>query len=247
MVLYVTMLDFFSSFFRKTGSEPESSFSGLSDDEMEAHLSIDRYGDFQLTDAIRPAYRPTIVPVEGYKYDYYDDCERGESIPVIMAAVSREKLYRVFMSLIEPLGDMPDVVLETSHVHYPHHLDLYREGIDMPVLQSILSDPDTEDVLMNDGCAGIAVLNPDVPLEVQFDEHKLLIIYAEKLQPFARILEEENVPHRLLTGAEHMHSSSRKYATQFARLATELALDGVQDEEAHDDEGRDTEDPYSYS
>ena len=63
------------------------------------------------------------------------------------------------MSLIEQLGDVVDVVLETSHGHQSHgHTDLYREYIDMPILQSTLWD--FEDLLTNDGCTGIAVLNP---------------------------------------------------------------------------------------
>ena len=55
-------------------------------------------------------------------------------------------------------------------------MDLYREHIDMPVLKSTLYD--FEDLLVNDGCTGIAVLNPGLPQEVQFDEHKLLIVYG---------------------------------------------------------------------
>ena len=45
------------------------------------------------------------------------------------------------MSLIEQLGDVVDVVLETSHGHESRgHTDLYREYIDMPILQSTLWD-----------------------------------------------------------------------------------------------------------
>ena len=64
------------------------------------------------------------------------------------------------------------------------HVDLYREHIDLPVLKSILYD--FEELLLNDGCTGIAVLNPHMPLEVQFDEHKLLIAYGHDLTPSRR-------------------------------------------------------------
>ena len=51
------------------------------------------------------------------------------------------------------------MVLETSHNREGRgHVDLYREHIDLPVLKSILCD--YEDLLLNDGCTGIAVLNP---------------------------------------------------------------------------------------
>ena len=89
-------------------------------------------------------------------------------------------------SLLEPLGSEVDVVLETSHDHSNGgHLDLYREHIDMPVLKSILWE--YEDMLLNDGCTGIAVLNPNVPQEVQFDEHKMLIVYGDPLSNFESI------------------------------------------------------------
>ena len=69
-------------------------------------------------------------------------------------------------------------MLETSHNRDTKgHADLYREHIDLPVLKSTLYD--FEDLLLNDGCTGIAVLNPHVPQEVQFDEHKLLIVYGK--------------------------------------------------------------------
>jgi hypothetical protein len=52
---------------------------------------------------------------------------------------------------------------------------------------------DYEDFLTNDGCTGIAVLNPEVPQEVQFDEHKMLIIYGSPLESFEHLLEQAGV------------------------------------------------------
>jgi hypothetical protein len=90
-----------------------------------------------------------------------------------VASVSRERLLDIFFALLTPLGDMVDAVLETSHSRSGFgHSDLYRDKIDMPILKSYFYE--YEEVLMNDGCTGVAVLNPQVPAEVQFDEHKLL-------------------------------------------------------------------------
>ncbi|NIP86911.1 MAG: hypothetical protein GTO03_15640, partial [Planctomycetales bacterium] len=76
-----------------------------------------------------------------------------------MGSASTEALFDLFIDLLNPLGDQVDVVLETSHSRQGGgHRDLYREQIDMPVLKSILYD--YEEMLLNDGCAGIAVLNP---------------------------------------------------------------------------------------
>ena len=80
----------------------------------------------------------------------------------MMAAATEESLFDVLMDLLDPLGSVVDVVLETSHNRDSHgHQDLYREHIDMPVLKSILWE--YEDLLLNDGCTGIAVLNPGIP------------------------------------------------------------------------------------
>ena len=134
-------------------------------------------GDFELTDAIRPSAEGWIEPTQGYRHELYVDDESKSEIPVVMASVTRERLFPLFMRLIQELGETVDVVLETSHEHAVNgHLDLYREHIDLPVLTSILWD--YEDLLTNDGCTGIAVLNPSIPQEIQFDEHKLLILYG---------------------------------------------------------------------
>jgi len=84
-------------------------------------------------------------------------------------------------------------------------------------------------LLSNDGCSGIAVLNPGAPQEVQFDEHKLLIIYGEHLKSFEEILVQREVLRddqmKFVTEAEHVHSSSDNYARQFEELKMRLGMD----------------------
>jgi hypothetical protein len=209
-----------------------SSFDHLSEDELEAHLRVVRYGDFVLTDAVRPSYDLQVVPSTGYRHDVYHDEETRSSIPVLMAAASRRQLFDLFMELLDPLGSTVDVVLETSHNRNGRgHTDLYREHIDMPVLKSVLWD--FEDLLLNDGCTGVAVLNPLVPQEVQFDEHKLLIVYGQDLQPFEEVFRRQRVPcndqMRFITEAEHVHSSSDQYREEFEELKMRLGIDSYFD------------------
>ncbi len=209
-----------------------SSFDRLSDEELEAHLGVSRYGDFVMTDAIRPSYDLQVIPRQGYRHDVYRDAENHCTVPVLMGAATREELFEVFMELLDPLGSEVDVVLETSHNREQRgHVDLYRDHIDTPVLKSILWD--YEDLLLNDGCIGIAVLNPSIPLEVQFDEHKLLIVYGENLREFEGILAEHNVPcddqMKFVTEAEHVHSSSDQYFRQFEELKMRLGMDSMCD------------------
>ncbi len=205
------------------------SFENLTEEELEAHLRIARYGSFVLTDAVRPSYDLQVVPCQGFRHDVYRDEDSRTSIPVLMAAVSKEQLFEVFLEMLDPMGTEVDVVLETSHHRdRPGHSDLYREHIDLPVLKSTLWE--FEDLLLNDGCTGIAVLNPDVPVEVQFDEHKLLIAYGSDLRPFERILKTRGIPCdeqiRFITEAEHVHSSTDQYARRFEELKTCLGMDG---------------------
>jgi hypothetical protein len=226
-------MGFLKRFFRnvlREGSMPvgASSFERLSEEELESHLGVSRYGGFTLTDAVRPSYDLQVVPSQGYRHDYYRDEQSRSNVPVLMAAVSREHLLETFMDLLDPLGFTVDVVLETSHNrHNQGHSDLYREHIDLPVLKSVLWE--YEDLLLNDGCTGLAVLNPDIPQEIQFDEHKLLIVYGDQLQEYENILRGRSVgcneQIRFITEAEHVHSSSDIYARAFDELRTRLGMD----------------------
>jgi len=220
---------FFRNVFRE-GSMPvgTSSFERLSEEELEAHLGVARYGNFKLTDAVRPSYDLQVVPTQGYRHDAYRDEQTRANVPVLMAAVSAERLLDTFMDLLDPLGSVVDVVLETSHCgDEKGHTDLYREHIDVPVLKSILWD--FEDLLVNDGCSGIAVLNPGIPQEIQFDEHKLLIVYGDNLRDFEAVFARHAIACdeqlRFLTEAEHVHSSSDAYAQRFEELRTHLGMD----------------------
>ena len=205
-----------------------SSFEDLSEDQLEAHLGIKRYGSFILTDAVRPSYNLEVVPSAGYRHDTYRDRETGVEIPVLMAAASREVIIDLFIDLLDPLGESVDVVLESSHDQTAgQHLDMGREHIDLPVLKSTLYD--FENLLLDDGCTGLAVLNPRIPLEIQFDEHKLLIVYGQDLSVFEDTLAEYGIGRsdeiRFITEAEHVHSSSDEYVDRFQQLKYRLGID----------------------
>ena len=221
--------NFFTDVYSEAPTRHASRFGQLSDDELEAHLGVARYGDFELSDAVRPSYSLEVVPSAGFRHDVYRDEENRVNVPVVMAAVTKNRLMESFMALIENLGEVVDVVLETSHGNqHRGHTDLYREYIDMPILQSTLWD--FEDLLTNDGCTGIAVLNPRLPQEVQLDEHKLLIVYGSDLKAYEQVLRESGVScredMRFITEAEHVHSTCERYVEEFEQLKTSLGMDG---------------------
>ena len=211
---------------------PKSSFEHVSQGQLETHLGMTNYGDFTLTDAVRPSFDLKVEPRQGYRHDVYRDENSQANMPVLMCAASKERLFELFIEMIKPLGKVVDVVLETSHTREGNgHADLYREHMDVPVLLSTLWD--YEDLLTNDGCTGIAVLNPNIPQEVQFDEHKLLIVYGQELDAYEKILWSYEVHRhddlRFITEAEHVHSSSDKFADEFEELRMRLGMDAVYD------------------
>ena len=218
--------------YETTGSPVEngmpSSFELLDEETVDSHLRISRYSDFHLTDAVRPSYDLQVIPREAYRRDTFHDEKAGCKIPVLMISASSEKLFDLFLDLLNPLGDHVDVVLETSHAGCGGPGGTaQREHIDLPVLKSILCD--YEQTLTHDGCLGIAVLNPAIPLEVQFDEHKLLIVYGQSLESFEHILRQYEIECdqdvQFITEAEHVHASQEEYAERFELLRNHLGIE----------------------
>ncbi len=207
---------------------PRTGFDDLSEDQLDQHLRINRYGNFLLTDAVRPSFDRQVEPREGYRRDLYRDPETGTTMPVLAASVSAEHLFDVFIDLLDPLGDQVNAVMESSHESEPGtHDDLYRENIDTVILKSTLYD--FEDLLLNDGCTGLAALNAEGPMEVQFDEHKLLFVYAHDLEPFEEVLRDHGLVRddqiRFISEAEHLHSTDDEYREQFDELKYRLGID----------------------
>ncbi|MCS7020839.1 MAG: hypothetical protein NZU63_03305 [Gemmataceae bacterium] len=182
------------------------------------------FGPFQLTQAIRPAPQVVLQPQQGYRLTRY---EHGrQRWPVLSAAVSAERVFDVFLSLLVPLGDEVDVVVETSHGLPPGQCRGWRrQGIDRTVLISHLCD--FEELLLHDGCTAIAVLCRRRRREVQFDEHKLLHVYAQRLGPFRRCLQRWGIPCRrhltFICEADHWHQTQPHYAEQVHCLLYRLA------------------------
>jgi len=203
---------------------PEGAIARPDRATLEAHLARRHYGPFTLTDAIRPGWQLDVVPRAGYRHDAYVDPRTGTRLPALVAAISSEHLFETFLQLLEPLGDTLDVVLETSHEHKTNHEDFTREGIERLVLESVLWD--FEDLLLDDGCTAIAVMHPELQMEVQLDEHKLLVVYAQQRAPFERILAEQGIERndriRFISQAEHLHTSHTRFARRFDEMVNRL-------------------------
>jgi hypothetical protein len=191
------------------------------DATLAAHMARTRYGQFTLTDAIRPGWQLDIVPRAGYRHDAWVDPQGGGRLPALVAAASREDLFETFLDLLAPLGDTVDVVLESSHAEGVDRVEHVRDGIERLVLESVLWE--YEDLLLHDGCTGIAVMHPELSMEVQLDEHKLIVAYAPSRVPFERVLRERGLERddrlRFISQAEHLHTSHERFTRLFADLA----------------------------
>ncbi len=199
----------------------------MTPDRLAAHLAINSYGSFTLTDAVRPGAALPVRPRQGYRTDIFRDPRAKLRLPMLSAAVSAENLFDTFLALLEPLGDEVHAVLESSHdANGDAHTDLRRNDIDRPVLASHFCE--FEELLTHDGCTGVAVMSDRGPMEVQFDEHKLLHVYAPNLKPFRRILRAHGVRRRkvmpLISEAEHLHHTTDDFADEFRQLALRVGV-----------------------
>ena len=176
-----------------------------------------------MTSAVRPVAPETWQGRAGYRLGRFRDSRT--SVPMLVASVSAEQLWDVFCAWTQCLAPVVDVILETSHDSpQGQHTDFWRQGIDQPVLLSHLLEDD--DLVLNDGCTGIAVLEAETGTEIQWDEHKLLIAYAEDLQPFLAVLEEQGLVRDqslpLICSVDHLHVTSPRYRERFFLLCERL-------------------------
>src|SRR5262249_4398485 len=105
-----------------------SSFERLSEDQLEAHLKVTRYGSFELTEAVRPSADLQVVPCQGYRHDCFIDDDTKVRVPVLMAAATKDEIFETFLELPDPLGFEGALALQASHNRDTKgHVDLYRE------------------------------------------------------------------------------------------------------------------------
>ena len=199
----------------------------MTPDRLASHLSVNSYGPFTLTDAVRPGAAGAVLPRQGYRVEVFRDPRARLRLPMLSAAVSAERLFDTFLDLLQPLGEVVHVVLESSHgSRADAHADLRRSHIDLPVLASHFCDH--EELLLEDGCTGVAVISREGGMEVQFDEHKLLVAYAQDLGPFEAVLRRWGVRRddamRLITEGEHLHASDPRHEEQFEQLASRVGV-----------------------
>jgi len=214
----------------------------ISDEEIDEHLSVFRYGNFILSNAVRPAYNLSNVPTEGFTLHSYRLADTNEVLPALIASVSREKIVTAFHGLlndtIDPTGEVHAMLDGTHYVESREDEpeQFIRHPIDRVVLQSYLKQERFENLLLNDGCSGISVVNVSdgSPLEVQLDEHKLFYLAGdmERMESCIRVFQSLGIcyRHRMqsIIHSEHLHQSNASHREAFEDLVLELDAEKIQ-------------------
>lgn len=205
-----------------------TSFEALSEEDLEVHLRIKKYGSFELTGAVFPAYDLSVKPEEGYRF------QSDGGISFIVAAVSAPRLLETFYRLIEvPLASMPydadlNLLLKTSFGDGTVGRYL-AEDIDPQMLKARLSD--YTELLLEDGCSGISLRLSNGSWILDFEEHKLLLVIGDFLDESVEVLESLGVRMKedlqTVADAEHIHSSKHSFAEQFERLCEDFEAEEV--------------------
>lgn len=175
---------------------------------------------------MRAAPGVAFTPREGYRKDRFDDPRSGLVVPALAVAAGADRLFDLFLALLEPLGSEVDVILESSHAAGGPAPQQRRAGADLPVAASYLCEFENE--LREDGCAGVSVIGSRGPMEVQFDEHKTLIVYARNRRPFRDILRGFGLRRRddlvLISEVRHVHRTTAAHVVAFRQLAERFGL-----------------------
>jgi len=193
--------------------------SGKTFDELAA-------SNFKLSPGVCPSATVRNELREGYHFRKY--FEGKHRVPMLVGAVSAEKLFSVFLELLGRVGRIVDVTLRSFHhsadVHHCEARQSDSERIEATVLESALWE--FEHLLVNDGRTFIAVLNKKVPCEVQLNEDKLLMVFCPDLEIFEEVFLQADIPCRprltTIMEVEHDHYSTPHYRQQCKDLKQRL-------------------------
>ena len=208
-----------------------SRFDNLSNEEIETHLRINKYNNFVLTDAVRPAYYLDVVPKTGFRREKWEKDNRFAF--TLEISVSAESLFEVFLELVKATcnGGIVDVYIEQDERRImKESKEFCREDIDFPVLASALYE--FREFICNDGFLSIAVCNFKQEREIRLDDHKILIFYTrsfEEIEEIVKILKKHNISEvpglKTILDAEHMHLSCPHFAEKLDELKIVLGAE----------------------
>lgn len=184
-------------------------------------------------DAIEIPRGKFFVPERGFRVSAYTP-SRSELVPkpapmpIFSIAAEQSRLFDLFTDLLEPLGDGLSVALESTHdsMTSERSRDYWSDSHDAIFLQSTLLD--YEELLINDGCTGISVVDEEQDCEVMFTEDKSIHCYGNDgiMGQFQRVLHRHDVLHRpkmkMLSEKPHIHRTTPEYCEHFHELVERI-------------------------
>lgn len=196
-----------------------TTFADMSDHEIDAHVAIAKYGDFVFSDGVRPA--PGFVAQEGYKIQLFD------GRPALFAALSQEKIFDSFRTMLDVLDDEVMIFVRDSHEEEEGQ---WRYHIDKSVMESVLID--FENLIVNNGFLSIAISDPDESSQLQLDEHKLICFYtkkASKLQKAETVMQSMGISRydglRTVIDGEHIHGTVTELQEEVDKLKQAIGIE----------------------
>ncbi len=216
--------------------EPDSSFYGLNDEDIETHLRITRYSSFELTGAVAPSYDVEVKPEAGFQFINYSSSPDAIPAPGILASVSKPDLLDVFQDLlsIPAQNGAPDALYDVIIVYSLRSEEdpdrFIREQIELPELINAVES--FSSLLLQDGYLEISVVCRDLDWRLTLDDHKLIFVLNEFLKPSYELLRSYGIPFiqpdadfKTISDAEHLHVSSDELLEEFERLCITLRLE----------------------
>lgn len=182
-------------------------------------LSDPTLGNF-FTDAVRP--RQSMPMIDRYKITHIRQPD-GFEVPTLIASLSREKLYDVFLEMVGTLKSEVVLMIHTSHDLDDHEnpVELQRDEIELFMVESWLANNDFENFLTHDGCIRVSVCNEDSSCQIDLDEHKLLYVFAN-MKSAVRILERRKIARRdaikVVSAVPHVHFTADEFEDELRRF-----------------------------
>ena len=145
-----------------------------------------------------------------------------------MTPIDRAATYFKFLNLLNAVRDLSSFpsldALEERLLNTLAATWHTNRRITVVEAMNILPDTSTATVYRR-----LTTLRKKGLLEIQLDEHKLLILYGHELVDFEDILDDYGLPCcediKFITEAEHVHSSTDDFVRQFDQMKYRLGID----------------------
>lgn len=169
------------------------------------------------------------------------DCTFQAEVPLIVAQ-SKERILSTLHQLVGFIGRIdPEVqFFVDTFIQEDHNARRSVWTPSIPPLKLINTLRHYEDLLLNDGYHAYAIAAPTTGVEIQLDDHKLILIYTASEHVRAELmafLEDRGLTFDptlpLITEKDHHHHTKAHHQSALEQLVKQLALSPTDDDDTH--------------